>query len=121
MYETTFGFIKGLVMAIVLTPFGLYTGSTFGIYTGAITIAMIASLARLAYTKEKASLRLFSTFYIISLSITLLMVHVGLLREWDTNTTIILSGLAAFLGKDLLDILISSKTLLATYLTRGLK
>lgn len=121
MYETAFASIKTLLLAIILTPFGLYTGATFGIYTGAITIAMVAALSRLAYTKEKLSCRLFFSFYTMSLSITLIFVHVGKLNGWGMDTTIIISGVSAFLGKEFLDVIMSSKELFLKHLIRRLK
>jgi len=93
---------------------------TVGLYAGAILIALIAALARLAYTAEKASLNLFGRFFIMSLSLTMLLVHVGELQGWDKQLTIIISGVSAFLCREILETLINSKSSLVQKLLKVL-
>ena len=87
-------------------------------YSGALIIALIASLVRLAYTKESASFDLFIRFFFMSLGITLLMVSVGKLQGWGEDTLIVASGISAFLSREILDILIESRRIMLKIVVR---
>lgn len=110
--------LKGVLIAVIATAFDLYTG--------AIMIAIIASVTRMFYEEDgcrtqnciwccKLSMLLKNLG--ISLGVTLLLVHVGLMYNWDQQQTIVISGIAAFMGKELIDILMSvAPTMFRKYL-----
>lgn len=99
--DSTFTALKSAVMAIVM--------QTFGVYSGATLIAIIAAAARLAYSKEPASIKIFGKFFIMSLSLTMIMVHIGKQQGFDHETIIIVSGVAAFMAREVLEMVINSK------------
>lgn len=86
-----------------------------GIYIGAVMIALIASISRLAYMAEELPrtpcnvVRLFIRLYTMSLGLTLLMVHVGIEYNFSENLTIIYSSMAAFLSEEIYSLIILSK------------
>ena len=104
MHETTATLLKSFIMAAVMT--------TFGLYQGAALIAFIAALSRVAYTSEQTSFRLFGRFFIMSLSITMLMVHIGKLSGWSDDVVIIFSGITAFLCREFLEAIVASKDII---------
>ncbi len=106
-------FIKSGIMA--------FTMLSFGIYQGAALIALIAALSRLAYTADQPTFRLFGRFFIMSLSLTMLVVHIGLLEKWDNNLVVIVSGVSAFLCREVLEVLISSKDTIVSKILERLK
>lgn len=93
---------KTLLMAFMMVE--------FGIYEGAVLIALIAAFSRMAYTPENPTPGLFSRFFVMSLSITMIMVHVGLYFHWERDPLVIISGVSAFLSKELLEFLMKSRT-----------
>lgn len=101
MTETILTGVKAALMAVIMQTFGLYAGATL--------IALVAALARLAYTAEQPSFNLFSRFFIMSLALTMLMVHVGQLQNWGTQLTIVISGVVAFLCREILQAVMASK------------
>lgn len=101
MTETLLTGIKAAIMAAIM--------QTFGLYAGAFLIALIAALARLAYTAEQPSFNLFGRFFTMSLALTMLMVHVGQLQNWETQLTIVVSGVAAFLCREIFQVVMDSK------------
>lgn len=104
MSETILTAIKSLIMAAFVTTFGIYTSAAF--------IALIAAITRIAYTSDKASLKLFGRFFIMSLAITMMMVHIGQLQGWSNDMTIIVSGITAFLCREVLESVAKSKDII---------
>lgn len=104
MSETILTAAKSLIMAAFVT--------TFGIYTSAALIALIAAITRIAYTSDKISLKLFSRFFTMSLAITMLMVHIGQLQGWSNDLTIVVSGVTAFLCREVLESVTKSKDII---------
>jgi len=96
--------IKSALMAAVMQSFGVYSGATL--------IALIAALARLSYSKDTASFSFFGKFFMMSLSITMIMVHVGKQQGLDRETVIIISGVAAFMAREVLELVVHSKGLI---------
>ncbi|MBE0469611.1 MAG: hypothetical protein IBX55_08925 [Methyloprofundus sp.] len=94
---------------------------SLGIYQGAAVIAIVAALSRLAYTDEQSSVALFSRFFVMSLSISMLMVHVGLWLDLDKELLIVISGISAFLCREVLEVIISSKDILLKKLLAMIK
>ena len=101
--------LKGVLIAVIATAFDLYTG--------AMMIAIIASITRMFYEEDGCRNKpcvwccktsMFFKNLGISLGVTLLLVHVGLMYKWDQQQTIVISGIAAFMGKELIDILMST-------------
>lgn len=113
MPETLLTALKASAMAAVM--------QTFGLYAGAILIAFIAAMARLAYSYERASVNTFVRFFVMSLSVAMLMVHVGELRGWTTPEVIVISGPAAFLSQEMLETLLASRKALLEKVWRRFK
>ena len=113
MTEQVIALVKSIAIAATMV--------SFGIYQGAAIIAVIAAMSRLAYTTEKASFSLFGRFFVMSLSITMLMVHVGLWREWDAEFVIIVSGISSFLCREMLEAIVESRTLIIKKIMGRLK
>ena len=99
--------IKALFIAAVM--------NTFNLYSGAIVIAFFASILKLFYYKNEdedkscipcAMGRNFLKFFGISLPLTLFMVHVCMLYEFDPQLSIVYSAIVAFLGREILDIVV---------------
>ena len=101
MFETALTAIKASIMAAIM--------NTFGLYTGAALISAVAALARIAYSPENPSIKLFGRFFAMSLGLTMIMVHIGNLRGWDNQTVIVVSGVAAFLCREVFDLVMHSK------------
>jgi len=94
---------------------------TFSLYNGASLIALIAALARLAYTKETISFCLFGRFFTMSIAITMLVVHIGKAHDWDGELVIIVSGFCAFLCRELLELVMLSKDTILKHIAGILK
>ncbi len=94
---------------------------TFGIYTGAIIIALIAALCRLAYTENKLSIALFGKFFIMSACLTMLIVHIGNIQKWSNDLVVIVSGVVAFLAREVLVTLVNVSKPLMNKWARKLK
>lgn len=82
-----------------------------GLYAGAITIAFIAATVRLFYSVKDFNgigkyFFTFLRYFFMSLGITLLMVHIGLIRGWSADETIIISGASAFLSLEIITIFV---------------
>jgi hypothetical protein len=98
--------IKAVFIALVM--------NTVGLYSGAIIIAFFASILKLFYydtdcDKSCISCCIFKNFvkfFGISLPLTLLMVHVCIYYKLDPQLSIIYSSIVAFLGREILDILV---------------
>lgn len=97
--------LKAAIMAAIM--------QTFGIYSGATLIAFVAAACRLAYSKEPASIKYFWRFFVMSLSLTMLMVHIGKWRGFDPEAVIIISGVAAFMAREALELALHSKGIIA--------
>lgn len=111
MHETTL--LKALGIAAILTELGLYKGAAI--------IAFIAAASRLSYTAEKATFWLFGRFFFMSLSITMLMVHIGKANEFSNDIVIIISGITAFLCREVLELVVKSKDSIWSKITKGIK
>lgn len=113
--------LTALAKTLAKTSAMAVTMTTFGIYEGAAIIAFIAALSRSAYTHEKLTVRLFGRFFTMSLSITMLIVHIGLLNDWGEDQVIIVSGVTAFLCREVLESIMSSKDLIIKRIVRAFK
>ncbi len=113
MTESWITAISSMAMAAIVT--------TFGPYSGASIIAIVAALSRLAYSREKVTLLLFGRFFAMSLSITMIMVHLGKLEGWENELVIVVSGVAAFLAREVLEVIVGSKDKLIKLFTGMLK
>lgn len=102
--DSLIALVKSLAMAATM--------ATFGIYHGAVFIAIFAALSRLAYTHEKSSLKLFGRFFVMSLSLTMMLVHVGQISGWSSDIVIVVSGVVAFLCREVLESIVASKDLI---------
>lgn len=88
--------------------------NTLGLYSGAVIIAFFASILKLFYYDndcDKACLpccvfKNFVRFFGISLPLTLFMVHVCIYYKFDPQLSIIYSAIVAFLGREILDIIV---------------
>lgn len=104
--DLTITFIKAAFIALIM--------DTLGVYGGAVIIAFFASILKLFYyTNEYTTscapcnvFRNFIKFLGISLPLTLLMVHVCIYMNFDPQLSIIYSSIVAFLGKEILDIVV---------------
>ena len=87
---------------------------SFGLYGGAISIAFFASILKLFYHNNDCPEDCFlccitiqfGKYFGVSLPLTLLMVHISLFYNLETQATIIASAIVAFLGREILDIII---------------
>ena len=113
MVDSLFSLGKYLIAALMMV--------SFGIYEGAAIIALIAALSRIAYTQEKASLKLFIKFLTMSLAITMGMVHVGSMLDWDKDLLVIISGISAFLCREFFEAVMNSKGFLFKRFFGGLR
>ena len=80
-------------------------------YYGAVFIALIASVSRLSYGVNAASFSVWVRYFVMSLSITMLIVHIGHYHQLDKEFIIIISGVSAFMSKEILHTIILSKDL----------
>lgn len=94
---------------------------SFGVYSGATLIAIVAAAARLAYSKEQASIKFFWKFFVMSLSLTMIMVHIGKQQGFDRETIIIISGVAAFMAREVLQMVLHSKGIITQILASRFK
>lgn len=103
-----------LTITVIKAAFIAYIMNTLGVYGGAIIIAFFASLLKLFYYTDDYStgcapcnvFKNFIKFLGISLPLTLLMVHVCIYMNFDPQLSIIYSAIVAFLGKEILDIIV---------------
>jgi hypothetical protein len=96
-------------MKVELVPIQLAivagVSSFYGTYAGALAIALIAATMRSVYGVDKTRSGFFNNL-VLSTGMAMLMVHVSRIRGWDVDVSTILTGIAAFLSKELLDILV---------------
>lgn len=95
--------LKALALAVI--------ADFFGLYSGAFMIAFIAAMMRVFYGSENCfdeeecklccRLWLFARYFSMSLGVSMLFVHIGLWQTWPEQKTIVLSGVAAFLGREI--------------------
>ncbi len=97
------------LMSAILAGISAIFFQTFGLYSGATLIAICAAIARLAYSREPATLKTFWKFLGMSLPLTMLMVHIGKQQELDGESVIILSGVIAFMSREVLELIMKSK------------
>lgn len=91
----------------IKTVFITFLFSVAGTYSEAFWIAIFASMLRLFYDevpvagcKESAYFKKFCVYFGLCLPLTLGMVHVGLLLQWEHQRVIVASGIVASLARE---------------------
>ncbi len=100
MQESSYSFLLKLVA-------GIFIWATTNIYIGAFAIAILSATTRIVYESEqnikrvsiaKKALR----YFVLSLSLAILFVHIGIMYKWSEDTTIVISAVFAFMSEETL-------------------
>jgi len=92
-------------------------------YAGAGVIAIAAAIVRVSYTTDGCACPtprscLFVRFLAMGLPLTMLAVHVGHKYGWSTDDTIMASSVAAFLSRELLELVFAAKRMVFARILR---
>ena len=96
----------------------------YEMYAGAGVIAIAAAIVRVSYTTDESvcpispKLCLFASFLSMGLPLTMLAVHVGHKYGWSTDDTIMASSAAAFLSREILELVFTAKRLVFARILR---
>ena len=83
--------------------FGIYIWISTNFYLGAFLIAGMSAITRSVYDSTKCAtcgLQKFPRYFILSLALAMLMLHVGLAAELSNNEIIVISAIFAFMSEE---------------------
>ncbi len=104
--------------------------ATTNIYVGAIGIACISSISRVAFEAGTTAIKdnplncisKIGRYFILSLALAMLFVHVGIWQAWSKDMTIVVASIFAFMSEETIRFILSSwNTILVKASARVLK
>lgn len=98
MQESTVSFLIKFIVGVAIWI-------STNIYFGAFAIAFISAFTRIVYEAEcrngpASCSKKFFRYFILSLGLAMLFVHVGLINKWSQDTTIVVSAVFAFMSEE---------------------
>lgn len=98
MQEGTYSFLFKLII-------GISIWATTNIYFGAFAIAFISAFTRVVYEAECKTdhftcFKKLIRYFILSLGLAMLFVHIGFMYTWSKDTTIVISSVFAFMSEE---------------------
>lgn len=84
---------------------GIAVWATTNIYVGAFAIALMSALTRAIFESDcgadhsRCMSKVFR-YFLMSLALAMLFVHIGLWQEWNRDATIVISSIFAFMSEE---------------------
>lgn len=95
---------------------GIAVWITTNIYVGAVAIALMSAVTRVIFeddgnegSRAKRAPRVFR-YFLMSLGLAMLFVHIGLWQKWNKDMTIVISSMFAFMSEETMRFVVSSWT-----------
>ena len=92
---------------------GIYLWASTNFYLGAFTVAFISAFTRIIYddtTSKGINFKKFFRYFILSLSLAMLFLHIGLALSLNPDEIIILSAIFAFMSEETLYFIVTNWT-----------
>lgn len=112
-----------LPSTIVSVLAGVFATVYGNVYFGAVVIAVMAATTRVAFEIQRETfaeyLGVWVRFFLMSVGLCMLFVHIGNLATWNTDTTIVVAGGFACFAEETLVVLKTSWTSITKAFVKG--